>query len=86
MTRTETALEQRERHRSAVLARARIDGAAQVTTLLVEWSPWFESFQRWGFLVQDSGTFLYGRHFAKKFDMLWLRDHWWYTLADSVEV
>lgn len=68
----------------AVLARARADRAATVTTLLVDWTPWFDTFQRRGFLVVDSDRFLFGVHFARKFDDLWLRDHWWYTLADSV--
>jgi hypothetical protein len=70
----------------AVLAQARDDGVATVTNLLVDWSPWFDAFQRWGFRVVDADTFVFGRHFARKFDMLWLRDHWWYTLADSVVV
>ena len=69
----------------AALSRARTDGASRLATQLVEWSPWFETFQRWGFRVEDARTFLWMRGFARKFDELWLRDQWWCTRADSVE-
>ncbi len=68
-----------------VLAHGRASDARAVQALLPDWSPWFDAFQRSGFLVVDSGRFLAARSFARKLDDFWLREHWWYTLADSVE-
>jgi hypothetical protein len=67
----------------AVRARAHADGVTSVMTTLVEWSPWFERFQRAGFAVHPSPLFLVARCAARRFDQLWLRDHWWLTLADT---
>lgn len=67
----------------AVQARAR--ALPSVTALLPDWSPWFEWFQRQGFLVLESGARVFNRSFAKKFDELWLREGWWYTLADFLD-
>ena len=64
--------------------RALARGVPTITALLPEWSPWFETFQREGFLVHDADRFLFNRSFAKKFDELWLREHWWTTPADFV--
>ena len=52
-------------------------------TIFPEWAPWFGWFQDRGFLVHPSHYFMVGRNFEKKHDMLWLRDHWWYQLADT---
>ena len=62
------------------------DGMREVATRLPEWSPWFESFQRWGFLVVDRGCVQLARSAARRFDDLWLRGHWWCTPADSLLV
>ncbi len=70
----------------AVEAWAGAAGASSVTTALVEWSPWFERFQRSGFRVHPSPLFLVARSAARRFDHLWLRDHWWLTLADTTLV
>lgn len=68
------------------LARARAVGEAELATVLPEWSPWFEVLQRSGFLVHPLDAFLYARPFARKFDEVWLRDHWWVTLADTLRI
>jgi hypothetical protein len=69
---------------SAALALARSAGEGELAAVLPEWSPWFEELQRAGFLVHPSPAFLYCRSFARKFDEIWLRDHWWFTLADAL--
>jgi len=66
-----------------VLAQARSDGARSVAALFPEWSPWFQRFQDAGWLVRPSEYFMVARNFDRRFDMLWLRDHWWYQLADT---
>ena len=68
------------------LAQAAADGARWLATLLVPWSPWFETFQRRGFVAEAPGRYLLARSFIRKFDDLWLRDGWWYTLADSADL
>ena len=70
----------------AILHRAHADGVGRVSTVLPEWSPWFDVFQRWGFLVLDAERVLFARTTARRFDDVWLRENWWSTLADSVEV
>lgn len=67
----------------AVSARAQSGGAAAVAVIFPEWSPWFERFQDEGFLVYPSHYFMVARNFHRRYDMLWLRDHWWYQLADT---
>jgi hypothetical protein len=66
-----------------LLARARRDGVASIATVVVDWSPWFERLQDLDWLVWPSDYFMVARNFDRRFDMLWLRDHWWYTLADT---
>lgn len=70
----------------AVLARARREGMERVSTIVPEWSPWFASFQTWGFLVLDAGKLLFARPTVRKFDDLWLRENWWFTGADTLAV
>jgi len=70
----------------ALRAEAQADGRSSLATTLVEWSPWFESFQRSGYAVHPSPLFLVARSAARRFDHLWLRDHWWVTLADTTLV
>lgn len=72
--------------RQAVLAEARAAGSPLVAAMIVEWSPWFDAFQRWGFTVRPSGLFPIARSFVRRFDHLWLRDHWWTTPADTTLV
>ena len=65
---------------------ARGGGARALTTVLPEWSDWFRLLQGEGFLVFDSDLLLVARPYVRKFDTLWLRDHWWTTLGDSDQV
>lgn len=67
----------------AATARGRADAVSSLATIVPEWSPWFDTLQRWGFLVWESDYFLVARNFDRRFDMLWLRDSWWYQLADT---
>lgn len=69
--------------RRAIDARATADGAGTVALFLPEWSPWFERFQDWQFLVWPTDYYMVGRNFHPRFDMRWLRENWWYQLADS---
>ena len=68
------------------LALARQGGAQALVTILPEWSPWYDLHQRGGFRVYDSDLLLVARPAARKFDIFWLRDNWWITLADSDQV
>ncbi len=67
----------------AVQARAAADGAGVAATIFPEWAPWFAWIQERGFLVHPSHYFMVARNFERRYDMLWLRDHWWYQLADT---
>jgi len=69
---------------AAALARAA--GERELATHVPEWSPWFDALQRAGFLVHPLAAWLFARPFARKFDEVWLRDHWWFTLADTLHV
>ena len=73
-----------ERLLGDALAAARADGQRELACALPEWSPWFEAFQRAGFRVVASEAVLAARCFARKYDEVWLRDHWWTTLADTL--
>ncbi|QDU65464.1 GNAT family N-acetyltransferase [Engelhardtia mirabilis] len=67
----------------ALLARARLDGKAALGLFIPDWSSWFEWFQRQGFGVWPTPYYMVGRTFDPNHSLWWLRDHWWYTLADS---
>lgn len=67
----------------ALLARARADRVSTIGLFLPEWSSWFERFQDWGFLVWPTPYNMIVRAFDPKYSLFWLRDHWWFTLADS---
>ena len=69
--------------RDAVLARSRADGATNVPLFLPEWSPWFARFQEWGWVVFPTAYYHVGRSFDPRYDIRWLRENWWFTLADS---
>lgn len=64
--------------RDAVLARARTAGVDVLLGIFPEWSPWFQRFQEWGFLVRSTDYLMSGRNNHRRHDMAWLRDHWWY--------
>ena len=59
------------------------DGGERLVTLLPEWSGQFQSFQADGWLVHPAPYRLAGRCFDRDLDPLFLREHWWMTLADS---
>jgi len=45
-------------------------------------SVWFGEFQRWGFRVVPSPYMMIGRPFVPQLEPRYLREHWYYTLAD----
>ncbi|MDF1799005.1 MAG: GNAT family N-acetyltransferase [Planctomycetota bacterium] len=75
-----------ERLHAALLAFAASEpggSAASVTGVFPDWAPEFTRFQERGWRVHPSEYFMIGRHYHKRYDMLWLQKHWWYTLADT---
>lgn len=66
----------------ACLARARVAGTPLLVGILPEWSEWLPRYQDWGFFAHTSEYLMSGRMTQPRFDMYWLRDHWWYTLAE----
>ena len=58
-------------------------GATSLTGVFPDWAPEFARFQERGWRVHPSEYFMIGRHYHKRYDMLWLREHWWYTLIDT---
>jgi len=58
-------------------------GAARLVASLPPWSPWFGAFQRAGFAVRPSPLLLAALSLDRRFDVFWLRDAWWTTLADT---
>jgi hypothetical protein len=73
-----------ERLLAAVLACARADGAPRLAASFPEWSPWSLYFQERGFLHSPSECLEVVQSSVPRFDMLWLRDNWWTTLADAL--
>lgn len=67
----------------AVRAAARADGGARVLAWLPDWSRDFAAFQDRGWRVRATPYRLAARSFDRRFDALFLREHWWATLADS---
>jgi hypothetical protein len=45
-------------------------------------SAWFRRFQEFGFEVEPSPYVMIAREYDARFEAAYLRDHWWYTLAD----
>jgi len=45
-------------------------------------STWFGEFQRWGFRVLPSPYMMIGRPFVPQLEPRYLREYWYYTLAD----
>lgn len=68
----------------ALLACARADQAQVLAASFPEWSPWSLYFQEQGFLHHPSERLQMVRSAVPRFDMLWLRDNWWTTLADAL--
>jgi hypothetical protein len=68
----------------AALACARVDAAAGLALAVPEWSPWSQFFQARGFRHHPSEHLEVVRSSVPRFDMLWLRDNWWTTLADAL--
>jgi hypothetical protein len=62
---------------------ARRDGVPALAALFPEWTPWFERFQARGWLVHPSDYVMAVHHFVPRWDALWLRENWWYQLADT---
>ncbi|HEX6883263.1 MAG TPA: hypothetical protein VF530_07765 [Planctomycetota bacterium] len=69
---------------AGALATARATGAAALATALPEWSPWAQHFQAQGFRHHATPHLATLRASVPRFDMLWLRDAWWNTLADAL--
>lgn len=68
------------------LAGARASGAEALAASFPEWSPWSLWFQERGFLHHASEHVLVLRGAVPRYDMLWLRDNWWTTLADALDL
>jgi hypothetical protein len=71
---------------AAAQAAARAAGAEALGTALPEWSPWAQFFQAHGFRHHASAHLAVVRASVSRFDMLWLRDAWWRTLADVLHL
>lgn len=69
--------------RRALEARAREQGGGAIVTLFPEWSPWFDRFQRAGFLVWRSDCTMAVQPHDARYDAAWMREHWWYQIAES---
>ena len=68
--------------RDAILAQARIERAHVVLSVFPDWSPWFQRWQDWGWRVHASDYLLIGIIQNPRYDTWWLRDRWWYQLAE----
>jgi hypothetical protein len=68
---------------AGVLALARQRGARAVVALFPPWSRWSERFTRAAFEARASDCCLTARSHASEYDVAWLREHWWYQLAES---
>jgi hypothetical protein len=62
--------------------RAAQSGQAEVAFVCPTTSFWFEKFQDWGFEVDRTPYVMVARPYDQRFDPAWLREHWYYTLAD----
>lgn len=78
----EEAPEVGELLREALLAQARADGAQVLVGVFPDWTPWNPRFQEWGFGVHTSDYLLIGIVQDPRYDTWWLREHWWYQLAE----
>lgn len=69
--------------RRAVLARARAQRAFGVGILLPEWSEWFQMFQEDNWWVWPTDYSMRARWFHRDVRPEWLRENWWYQLAET---
>jgi hypothetical protein len=67
----------------AIRFRAAEGGFERVTAVFPEWSSPFALFQELGWRIRPTSYLLTARSFDQRFDLAWLRENWWYTLADS---
>lgn len=65
-------------------AAARAAGDVALGAAVPEWSPWSLFLQERGFLHHPSEHLLHARGSLSRFDMLYLREHWWTTPADAL--
>lgn len=66
----------------AVRAQARADGAGALLAVFPEWSPWNLRLQEQGFRLHTTDYLLIGIIQDPRYDTWWLREHWWYQLAE----
>jgi hypothetical protein len=57
-------------------------GSQKVAFVCPTSSTWFGAFQSWGFRVLPSSYMMIGRPFVPQLEPRFLREHWYYTLAD----
>lgn len=58
------------------------DGLDELVFLCPTSSVWFQKFQDFGFEAETSPYVMTARPYASRFEPSWLREHWYYTLAD----
>lgn len=68
--------------RAALASAARADGAPILLAIVPPWDAWSGRFQADGFGVRSLHYLMSGRDNDPRHHMAWLRDHWWYTLAE----
>lgn len=68
---------------AALADRAASERAAALVAILPPWSPWFAHFQERGFRVHPTDYAAVARNFHARYSMRWLRENWWYQLADT---
>ena len=68
---------------SGVAAEVRAAGLDALVLWCPEWSPWCADFQERGFRVQPTDYLTTARSWSRRYDLVWLRDHWWYQLGDT---
>lgn len=69
--------------RRALTVRARADGAQAVGGIVPEWSDWHRRLLDEGWRVLPTDYCLRCRPTHPAMSTEWLRDHWWYQLADT---
>lgn len=68
---------------AGVLAHARLERADLVLQVVPEWSRWAGRRQEQGWILEPGDRLVAVRSTVPRHDMQWLRDHWWYQLAES---
>ncbi|MCB9881775.1 MAG: GNAT family N-acetyltransferase [Planctomycetes bacterium] len=67
----------------AAQAQTQRDEAVQLMGTFPSSCPWFDKLQAWGFRVKVAPWNIVARNRLRPYDILWLRDHWYYTLAET---